>query len=118
MPTYGQFYVFSLNNAQSPAPFYSGILILNSTAQTSAGSWGKFGHEAFLRHYLASQNKLSDNFNLKITDQPFPLSRQYQALIKTISGTNSAILMTIAWMMISDSLVQNIIKERQKNIKH
>lgn len=26
--------------------------------------------------------------------------------------------MTIAWMMISDSLVQNIIKERQRNIKH
>ena len=26
--------------------------------------------------------------------------------------------MTIAWMMISDSLLQNIIKERQKNIKH
>jgi len=26
--------------------------------------------------------------------------------------------MTIAWLMISDALIQNIIKERQKNIKH
>lgn len=39
-------------------------------------------------------------------------------LNKTIAGTNSAILMTIAWLMISDSLIQNVIKERQKMIKH
>ena len=26
--------------------------------------------------------------------------------------------MSIAWMMLSDSLIQNIIRERQRNIKH
>jgi hypothetical protein len=26
--------------------------------------------------------------------------------------------MTIAWMMVSDALIQNIIKERQRNTKH
>lgn len=41
-----------------------------------------------------------------------------QSLNKTIAGTNAAILMTIAWMMISDSLLQNIIRERQRNVKH
>ena len=55
---------------------------------------------------------MSDGFELVIVDEPFPISQANKSLNKTIAGTNSAILMTIAWMMISDALIQNIIKER------
>jgi hypothetical protein len=119
-PYYGQLYVNSLNDAAAIATgqYYSAVLLLNTTSQSVPGAWGAFAHTAILRHYLKSEGKLADTFSLSLVDQPFPISRQLESLNKTIAGTNSAILMTIAWMMISDSLIQNIIKERQKNIKH
>lgn len=54
----------------------------------------------------------------KIVDSPFPLNKIAQGVASTIAGTNAAFMLTIAWMMISDSLLQNIIKERDRNIKH
>lgn len=72
----------------------------------------------FLRKYLADQGMLKDKFNLNISLRPFPLNKQFQGIMKAAAGTTSAILMVIAWMMISDALIQNVIKERQKNIKH
>jgi hypothetical protein len=50
--------------------------------------------------------------NVNFIDKPFPLTRQSQAIITAASGTTSALLIAIAWLMISDSLIQNIIKER------
>lgn len=91
---------------------YSGIMFCNSTSQDIAGAWGGWGHNVFLKHYLDSQGKLGANFNVKYFNQPFPNSVFLESLNKTIAGTNSAILMAIAWLMISDSLLQNIIKER------
>jgi hypothetical protein len=114
-PFYGQFYVNGLNAASAG---YSGSLILNSTSQAVVGAWGAFAHVAFLRHYLLANTIDVDNMKVSLVDAPFPVSKALESLNKTISGTNSAILMTIAWMMISDALLQNIIKERQKNIKH
>ena len=95
-------------------------MLVNATSQDAIGIWGAFAHTTFLKSYLDAQvpSQLTPNFNLKITDTPFPISKQLENLNKTIAGTNAAILMTIAWMMISDSLIQNIIKERQRNVKH
>jgi hypothetical protein len=53
-----------------------------------------------------------------MTNHPFPINKLLQGVQSTISGTNAAFMLTIAWMMISDSLLQNIIKERERNIKH
>ena len=55
---------------------------------------------------------------MTITDYPFPLSKLFKDSVKSAAGTTSAILMTIAFMMMSDSVVQNIIRERENNIKH
>lgn len=57
-------------------------------------------------------------FKFTFIDQPLPLSKQFSAVASTAQGTLSGMLITFAWMMISDSLVQNIIKERQKFVKH
>jgi hypothetical protein len=57
---------------------------------------------------------MAPTFNVKFVEEPFPISQALESLNKTIAGTNSAILMAIAWLMISDSLLQNIIRERQK----
>ena len=119
-PMYGQFFVNKLNKeVDGVKNGYSSVLLLNATSQTIPGAWGAYAHEAILRDYLSTAGTSNyADMKLKIIDQPLPISKDLESLNKTISGTNSAILMTIAWMMISDSLLQNIIKERQKNIKH
>jgi len=79
--------------------------MVNATSQSAVGIYGAFAHTAFLRHYLEANTAIEPTFKLQINDVPFPISKQLQSLNKTIAGTNAAILMTIAWMMISDSLV-------------
>jgi len=47
----------------------------------------------------------ASTWNMTIVDQPFPLSKLFKEGIKSGAGTTSAVLMTIAFMMMSDSLV-------------
>jgi len=58
------------------------------------------------------------NFKINFSSKPFQLTKQEQAVIKTAAGTNSAFLIGIAWLMMSDSLIQNVIREKSRNIKH
>lgn len=120
-PIRGQIYINSLNDAIAiqGQQGYSAVALVNSTSQEIPAAYGAFVHTAFLRHYLEANSLLTGTeFKLKFTNHPYPISQALESLNKTIAGTNSAILMTVAWLMISDSLLQNIIKERQKNIKH
>ena len=121
---FGQFYIANLQKEKKE---YAISMLLNSTSQDIVGTWGAFAHETILKQYLRDNFNLAGSeeewsppttWNLTITNQPFPLSKLFVAITKSTAGTVSAILMTIAWMMMSDSLVQNIIKEREGNIKH
>lgn len=94
-------------------PTYSTILLLNTTSQSIAGVWGGFIHQAYLKQYLKNSK-----LNLTFVDQPLPLTLEYKSVTKAAAGTTSAIIMAIAWLMISDSLIQNVIREKQRNIKH
>jgi hypothetical protein len=74
-----------------------------------------------LKHYCnvpSSGLTCAPNLHIKFTNFPFPLDKRRLAVINAAAGTRSAILMTIAWLMVSDSLIQNIIRERDRNIKH
>jgi hypothetical protein len=73
-----------------------------------------------LNDYLSKKGVLADGQRVKLNwvDQPFPLNKKLQGVQTTIAGTNVAFMMALAWLMISDSLIQNIIREREKNIKH
>jgi hypothetical protein len=42
---------------------------------------------------------------VNFTSNPFPLTAQAQAVVQAAAGTTSSILMGIAWLMISDSLI-------------
>lgn len=86
--------------------------------------YGTLIHTAMLNDYLSKHAKLTDpnakdvHVKLNWVDQPFPLNKKLQGVQTTIAGTNVAFMMALAWLMISDSLIQNIIREREKNIKH
>jgi hypothetical protein len=115
---WGSVYINNIKNTVGEPFIYSTVLLLNSTSQSVAGAYGAMMHTAFLKDYLIQQGSLTSDFNLEFIDKPFPLSKQAQAIVSTAAGTTSGILIAIAWMMISDSLVQNIIKEKQSNVKH
>lgn len=96
------------------------VLLLNTTSQSTVGAWGALAHKAMLADYLTQKGRITKPTDLtfKVTNRPFPINKFLQGVASTIAGTNAAFMLTIAWMMISDSLLQNIIKERERNIKH
>lgn len=96
------------------------MLFVNGTSQDAVGSFGAMVHQGFLRKYCSAtaNMKCTKDLQLKFTEKSFPKTKQLEAVIKTAAGTTTAILMAIAWLMISDSLIQNIIRERQRYIKH
>lgn len=49
---------------------------------------------------------------------PFPVTSLETAVISASAGTSSVILIAIAYMMVSNSLIGNIIAERKRNVKH
>jgi hypothetical protein len=96
---------------------YGSVILLNSTSQSAPGAWGSVVNTAILQDFLFNkQTKKTlvkpDSFNLTFVNQPLPISKQYSAVSSTAQGTLSGILITFAWMMISDSLIQSVIKER------
>jgi len=103
---------------------YESVLFLNSTSQSVVGAWSSDLHKAILQDYLFERMDPKQvlpegkEFKISFTDAPLPLSKQFSAVASIAQGTLSGMLICFAWMMISDSLVQNIIKERQKNVKH
>ena len=88
------------------------VCLLNATNKDTVGVWGAKAHEAILKKYLHDvadpENGLKapgDGWSMKITNYPFPLSKLFKDSLKSAAGTTSAILMTIAFMMMSDSVV-------------
>ena len=59
----------------------------------------------------------NSNLNLTLTSQPFPLTLLEQGVGSAAAGTSVSLMFAIAYMMVSDSLVQNIIRERTKRVK-
>ena len=59
----------------------------------------------------------NSKLSLKLTSTPFPLTLLEQGVGSAAAGTSVSLMFAIAYMMVSDSLVQNIIRERQKMVK-
>jgi ATP-binding cassette, subfamily A (ABC1), member 3 len=49
---------------------------------------------------------------------PFPVTLLESSVISAAAGSTSSILIAIAYMMVSNSLIANIIMERRRNVKH
>lgn len=83
------------------------VLLLNSTSQSVVGAYGATAHKAMLADYLTVNGYTTkeEPLKLKITNRPFPINKFLQGIASTIAGTNAAFMLTIAWMMISDSLL-------------
>lgn len=83
------------------------------TSPTAITSYAAEALEACLRDYSGK-----DDINLTFIERPLPYSLQLKGYINTAMGTVTAVLFAISFMMISDAVIQNIIKERTSNVKH
>lgn len=102
--------MYDLENTTGNSAF---VVFVNTTSQDAVVDFGAYIQEAYLKSLTGNQN-----LRLKITNQPFPRTLLEQGINGASAGTSVSILFAIAFMLIADSLIQNIIREREKNIKH
>lgn len=57
-------------------------------------------------------------FRLNFFEAQLPFGMEWQVMINTAMSLLSSLGFAIAFMMISDTLIQTIIKEKQLAIKH
>lgn len=70
-------------------------------------------HENILRDIIGNPKA-----SLKLINTPFPLTLRETGVLAAAAGASSSILFSIAYMMVSNSLICNIIAERQRNVKN
>jgi len=112
--------MFTGTNSFGSRTKYSSVLLLNATAQAVVGAFAPQVYTAYLKDYLIRNTLVPADAALNVTfvDHGLPISRAFKTIQKASSGISSAFLMAIAWMMVSDSQIQAIIKEREKDVKH
>ncbi len=76
-------------------------------------SYGGYALQSVIRD-LTGDPDIRINFQ----EKPLPFSLKFQTIINAAQGIFAAILFAVAYMMVSDTLVQSLIKERQGNLKH
>jgi hypothetical protein len=81
--------------------------LINATSQDAVAAYGAYLHQALLRKMFNNRDLI-----LNLTSQPFPLTLLEKGVGSASAGTFVSLMFAIAYMMVSDSLVQNIIRER------
>jgi len=106
---YGNYYFYNLDKAGGK---YSVFTLANATSQDAVAAYGTEIHETILRDIIDPALKL------QVTSTPFLLTQKENGVIDAAAGTSSCILFSIAYMMVSNSLISNIIGERRRNVKN
>jgi len=106
---YGDYFFYQLQSDKSQ---YSVITLVNATSQDAVAAFAANVHETILRDIV------DPGLNLTVILNPFPLTMLEQSVLVAAAGTSSSILFSIAFMMISNSLISNIIAERRRNVKN
>lgn len=57
-------------------------------------------------------------FRLNFAEHPLPFSLDFRTYVNAATGALTMMTIAIAFMMISDAMVQSLIKERQLKLKH
>ena len=107
---FGNYYYYNIDQANSQ---YAIMALINATSQDAVSAFGAEIHENIVRDILAKPTA-----TLKVTNTPFPLTLRETSVLAAAAGTSSSILFSIAYMMVSNSLICNIIAERQRNVKN
>jgi hypothetical protein len=104
---YGDYFIYDLDEANTNELRYSAFALINATSQDAVSAYGAYVHESLLKRMTGNPG-----LKLNLTSTPFPLTLLEQGVGSAAAGTSVCLMFAIAYMMVSDSLVQNIIRER------
>eukprot|EP00744_Colponema_vietnamica_P001462 GILI01002420.1.p1 GENE.GILI01002420.1~~GILI01002420.1.p1 ORF type:complete len:1195 (+),score=422.18 GILI01002420.1:401-3586(+) len=89
------------------------IVMQNSTALHSTPTFLNIANDAILK-WVAGSN----DWGIKTTVAPFPLTAVEKANYRSVSGFSGALIIMIAFCFIPASLIAYIVREREINVKH
>jgi hypothetical protein len=96
---------------------YSFVLFLDAVSPHALGIWSAYIQEIILRDFFALSSG-SKKVSLKITNDPFPLGRQFESGISSIQGFLLGFGIGIIYIIVAPSLVRNVVEEREKSLKN
>lgn len=98
---------------------FSLMLFLNSTSGDVASLWGAYAQELMLREFLRDESDVKSKVvQLDITLAPFPLSNNVNQFLAIFEGLFIVFGIGIAFILISMSMMSNIVKEKELNLKN
>lgn len=102
------------------AATYSFVLLVQGISPHSLGIWSAYIHEIILRDFLALEAKkaLANKVSLKLINDPFPLGRNVESGLSAIQGFLLGFGLGIVYVIVSPSLVRNVVEEREKGQKN
>lgn len=95
------------------------MLFLNSTSQDVVSFWGAYSHGLILREFLADLAQ-ADGTTVKVEMvlAPFPLTDRVNQLLQVLSGLFVIFGIGLAYVLISMSMMSNIVREKELNLKN
>lgn len=105
------------SNYKQGATTYSLVMFLNAISPHSLGIWSAYAQEIILRDFLAQESN-SKKVSLKIINDPFPLGQIVASNLESIGGFLLAFGIGIVYITSAPSIMNNIILEREKNLKN
>lgn len=95
------------------------MLFLNSTSQDVVSFWGAYAHELILREFLDDLAKVADTkVKLDFVLAPFPITNSVNQRLQIFSGLFVVFGISIAFILISMSMMSNIVREKELNLKN
>lgn len=81
--------------------------------------WGAYAHELILREFFNDLTKADDTkVQLDFVLAPFPITNNVNQLLQIFSGLFVIFGVSIAFILISMSMMSNIVREKEQNLKN
>jgi len=98
---------------------YSIVLIVNSISPHAVGIWSAYAQEVILRDFLAKETEgTGRKVSLTLFNDPFPLGRDFETGLQSIEGFLMAFGIGIVYIIVSPSLLRNVVEERELGLKN
>lgn len=93
--------------------FYSIGIFVNASSKTAPISYASMALQSVMRDVLEDPE-----FRLNFAEHPLPFSLDFRTYVNAATGVLTMMTIAVAFMMISDTMIQSLIKERMLKLKH
>lgn len=107
---FGAYYLYQADNHTKD---FKAAVFLNLTSQDVTAAYPHFLYQALLRSALGNPS-----FSFSVTTTPYPVTPQLREKAESSSGLFIAFIVAIAFALIPQTIVQFVLHEREKKLKH